>query len=61
MDRIFSGLRDENGMMYTPNLVRVGLNVHHSVQAVSMDTLVRATDKMSLILILILIFHEVCN
>ncbi|CAM6125409.1 unnamed protein product [Calypogeia fissa] len=36
-----TGLRDENGMMYTPNIVRVGLNVHHSVQAVSMDTLVQ--------------------
>ncbi|OAE31740.1 hypothetical protein AXG93_4874s1030 [Marchantia polymorpha subsp. ruderalis] len=36
-----TGLRDEKGMMYTPNIVRVGLNAHHSVQSVSMDTLVQ--------------------
>ncbi|KAL2629456.1 hypothetical protein R1flu_014142 [Riccia fluitans] len=36
-----TGLRDEKGMLYTPNIVRVGLNAHHSVQAVAMDTLVQ--------------------
>lgn len=35
-----TGLRDENGQAYTPNVVRVGLNAHHSVSAVTMDTLV---------------------
>jgi senataxin len=35
-----SGLRDENGLMYTPSIVRVGLNAHHSVQSVTMDNLV---------------------
>jgi len=37
-----SGLRDENGLMYTPSIVRVGLNAHHSVQSVTMDNLVSA-------------------
>ncbi|KAL3678344.1 hypothetical protein R1sor_021300 [Riccia sorocarpa] len=36
-----TGLRDEKGMLYTPNIVRVGLNAHHSVQPVAMDTLVQ--------------------
>ena len=34
------GLRDEDGQTYTPSIVRVGLNAHHSVSAVTMDTLV---------------------
>lgn len=36
----FAGLRDEAGLSYTPSVVRVGLNAHHSVSAVTMDTLV---------------------
>ncbi|KAG0597404.1 hypothetical protein M758_UG335400 [Ceratodon purpureus] len=40
-----TGLRDENGQTYTPSVVRVGLNAHHSVSAVSMDTLV--TQRLS--------------
>lgn len=35
-----AGLRDENGLTYIPSIVRVGLNAHHSVSAVTMDTLV---------------------
>ncbi|KAH8968929.1 hypothetical protein BDL97_02G009000 [Sphagnum fallax] len=37
---LHTGLRDENGLMYTPSIVRVGLNAHHSVQSVTMDNLV---------------------
>jgi senataxin len=39
---LHTGLRDENGLMYTPSIVRVGLNAHHSVQSVTMDNLVSA-------------------
>eukprot|EP00252_Welwitschia_mirabilis_P021527 TRINITY_DN5542_c0_g1_i1.p1 TRINITY_DN5542_c0_g1~~TRINITY_DN5542_c0_g1_i1.p1 ORF type:complete len:621 (+),score=147.92 TRINITY_DN5542_c0_g1_i1:2-1864(+) len=35
-----TGIRDENGEVYSPSIVRVGLQAHHSVQAVSMDYLV---------------------
>lgn len=35
-----TGIRDENGQVYSPSIVRVGLQAHHSVQAVSMDYLV---------------------
>lgn len=35
-----AGLRDEDGLSYKPSVVRVGLNAHHSVSAVTMDTLV---------------------
>lgn len=37
---ISSGIRDENDHAYHPNIVRIGLKAHHSVQAVSMDYLV---------------------
>eukprot|EP01018_Ginkgo_biloba_P018605 Gb_01813 [translate_table: standard] len=37
---INSGIRDENGQVYNPSIVRVGLQAHHSVQSVSMDYLV---------------------
>lgn len=36
----FSGIYDENGRMYNPKIVRIGLKAHHLVQAVSMDYLV---------------------
>ena len=43
-----SGLLGPGGAAYSPTLVRVGVNVHHSVEAVSMESLVRervgATD-----------------
>ena len=43
-----SGLLGPSGASYSPTLVRVGVNVHHSVEAVSMESLVRervgATD-----------------
>ena len=35
-----NGLFDATGATYSPTLVRVGINVHHSVESVSMDTLV---------------------
>ena len=35
-----SGLMDKNGKSYTPNVVRVGVNAHHSVKSVELDTLV---------------------
>eukprot|EP00803_Ostreobium_quekettii_P007947 evm.model.scf_520.6 EVM.evm.TU.scf_520.6 scf_520:61854-71225(+) len=34
------GLMDKNGKSYTPNVVRVGVNAHHSVKSVELDTLV---------------------
>lgn len=43
MTEQIAGLRDENGQTYTPSIVRVGLNAHHSVSAVTMDTLVSIT------------------
>ena len=36
-----SGLLGPNGTSYSPTLVRVGVNVHHSVESVSMEALVR--------------------
>ena len=36
-----SGLLGPNGSPYSPTLVRVGVNVHHSVESVSMEALVR--------------------
>ncbi|KAL1802102.1 hypothetical protein ACET3Z_030749 [Daucus carota] len=38
--RVLKGIHDENDRLYTPKIVRIGLNVHHSVAAVSMDHLV---------------------
>eukprot|EP00898_Chlorokybus_atmophyticus_P000829 jgi/Chlat1/1747/Chrsp13S02159 len=35
-----SGIPDEQGKHYVPNIVRVGLNPHHSVHGVCMDTMV---------------------
>ena len=35
-----NGLFNATGATYSPTLVRVGINVHHSVESVSMDTLV---------------------
>eukprot|EP00850_Spirogloea_muscicola_P018923 SM000179S03395 [mRNA] locus=s179:43590:47092:- [translate_table: standard] len=35
-----SGLHDENGVRYAPSIVRVGINAHNFVEAVTMDTLV---------------------
>ena len=37
----FPGIRDENNNTYNPKIVRIGVKVHHSVKAVSMDYLVR--------------------
>ncbi|KAJ7547089.1 hypothetical protein O6H91_08G068600 [Diphasiastrum complanatum] len=37
---ITSGLRDEYGKVYTPSIVRVGVQAHHSIQSVCMDNLV---------------------
>ena len=37
---ITTGLTDQEGRMFTPNVVRVGVNIHHSVQSVALDTLV---------------------
>ncbi|KAL6754526.1 AAA domain-containing protein [Haematococcus lacustris] len=37
-----SGLMDKDGAMYTPSLVRIGVNAHHSVRPVFLDTLVEA-------------------
>lgn len=37
---ISEGLLDKDGKRFTPNVVRVGLNIHHSVQSVALDTLV---------------------
>jgi len=34
------GLMDDHGKMYTPSIVRVGVNIHHSVASVSLDNLV---------------------
>ncbi|XP_074381844.1 putative helicase MAGATAMA 3 [Apium graveolens] len=38
--RVLKGIHDENDRLYTPKIVRIGLNVHHSVTPVSMDHLV---------------------
>ncbi|CAI5472811.1 unnamed protein product [Closterium sp. Yama58-4] len=38
---LHTGLRDDSGGMYSPSVVRVGLNAHHSVASVAMDNLVR--------------------
>jgi len=42
-----SGVYGPNGSAYSPTLVRVGVNVHHSVEAVGMESLVtgRMSDK----------------
>ncbi|CAI7833455.1 unnamed protein product [Closterium sp. NIES-53] len=37
-----AGLRDDIGGIYSPSVVRVGLNAHHSVASVAMDNLVGA-------------------
>ncbi|CAI5466534.1 unnamed protein product [Closterium sp. Yama58-4] len=37
---LHTGLRDDTGGMYSPSVVRVGLNAHHSVASVAMDNLV---------------------
>lgn len=37
---ISSGLTDKEGRVFMPNIVRFGLNVHHSVKSVSLETLV---------------------
>ncbi|PSC70977.1 putative helicase MAGATAMA 3 [Micractinium conductrix] len=34
------GLTDQDGRVFTPNVVRVGVSIHHSVQSVALDTLV---------------------
>ena len=33
---------DGSGSAFTPNVVRVGVNVHHSVKSMALDTLVSA-------------------
>ncbi|KAK1374132.1 tRNA-splicing endonuclease positive effector (SEN1) [Heracleum sosnowskyi] len=38
--RVLKGIHDENDRAYTPKIVRIGLNVHHSVKTVSLDYLV---------------------
>lgn len=38
-----SGLRDNTGALYSPSIVRVGLNAHHSIASVAMDSLVGKT------------------
>ncbi|KAL4853029.1 putative helicase MAGATAMA 3 [Chlorella vulgaris] len=38
---ISTGLTDHSGRVFTPNVVRVGVNIHHSVQSVALDTLVQ--------------------
>ena len=38
---ISSGLLDKDGHVFTPNIVRVGVNIHHSVQSVALDNLVQ--------------------
>jgi senataxin len=37
---ITEGLLDQEGKRFTPKVVRVGVNIHHSVQSVALDTLV---------------------
>jgi hypothetical protein len=37
---ISAGLTDQDGRVFTPNVVRVGVSIHHSVQSVALDTLV---------------------
>lgn len=37
---ITAGLTDQEGHVFTPNVVRVGVSIHHSVQSVALDTLV---------------------
>ncbi|KAG8064473.1 hypothetical protein GUJ93_ZPchr0004g38215 [Zizania palustris] len=36
-----TGLRDESNNIYNPKIVRIGLKAHHSVEAVSLDYLVK--------------------
>ncbi|KAG2634775.1 hypothetical protein PVAP13_2NG309409 [Panicum virgatum] len=36
-----TGIRDENNNTYNPKIVRIGVKVHHSVKAVSMDYLIQ--------------------
>jgi hypothetical protein len=37
---VSAGLTDQEGRSFTPNVVRVGVNIHHSVLSVALDTLV---------------------
>ena len=46
---MLAGIRDENDHAYSPKIVRIGLKPHHSVQAVSMDYLVRTLLPLNLI------------
>lgn len=46
---MLAGIRDENDRAYSPKIVRIGLKPHHSVQAVSMDYLVRTLLPLNLI------------
>jgi hypothetical protein len=45
------GLLDGTGQRYDPSIVRIGVNVHHSVKSVSLEKLVDAklgvTDRVS--------------
>lgn len=38
---ISTGLLDKDGNIFTPNIVRIGVNIHHSVQSVALDNLVQ--------------------
>ncbi|KAL0052040.1 hypothetical protein WJX82_006920 [Trebouxia sp. C0006] len=40
MRLLSTGLLDEHGDKHTPGIIRMGMNVHHSVASVSMETLV---------------------
>lgn len=48
---ILAGIRDENDRAYSPKIVRIGLNPHHSIQAVSMDYLVCALLPLHLTIV----------
>lgn len=37
---MLNGLMDDHGKMYTPSIVRVGVNAHHSIKSVALDALV---------------------
>ena len=37
---VITGILNREGKSYHPQIVRVGVNVHHSVQSISMDSLV---------------------
>ncbi|KAL3140547.1 hypothetical protein ABBQ32_005126 [Trebouxia sp. C0010 RCD-2024] len=41
------GLLDEHGDKHTPSIIRMGMNVHHSVESVSMETLVKRRMEAS--------------